>query len=109
MFIFPRLAMPTCQCSLRSLLRGGPVEDAIGHGPNDGRFPMEAIKPFARAVITAVAALHDSGIAHCDLKPENLVLRRAGDLSSVVVIDLGCARQNGAMPLRLHPEHDPGA
>ena len=40
----------------------------------------------------AVAALHDAGIVHADLKPDHLVVRERG---AVTVLDLGLARAPG--------------
>ena len=66
------------------------------------RYAAERVRPFARKLLTAVAAMHASKVAHCDLKPENLVLQRDDgrdeDLASVVVIDLGCSRPTGVLP-----------
>lgn len=43
-------------------------------------------------LVEALAAMNANHIAHRDLKPQNLMLKRPGDLSSLVVIDFGVAR-----------------
>jgi predicted Ser/Thr protein kinase len=47
-------------------------------------------------VIEAVSAAHRIGIAHCDLKPENVLIRRDGDGQlHAVIVDFGIARLAG--------------
>jgi serine/threonine protein kinase len=53
--------------------------------------PPDAIW-IARQTTEAIAALHQAGLMHGDVKPDNLKLLDAG---SVVLIDLGFARQPG--------------
>ena len=84
-------------CCLCSLLRGGAVDGVIGKGPHDGRFSAQEVKPLFRRIATALAALHEAGLAHCDVKPDNLMLAKADVLDSVVVVDFGCARPAGAL------------
>jgi len=57
-----------------------------------GLLPQEAVA-LLRQASEAVAQLHRDGIAHCDVKPANLLLRHSGDL---VLADFGAARQIGA-------------
>ncbi len=40
-------------------------------------------------VLSALVCLHEHGITHRDLKPDNLMLKFKEDLSSIKVIDLG--------------------
>lgn len=47
------------------------------------------LKDMARQILEAVKYLHDSGILHLDLKPENIMIARPGD--RVKIIDLSCA------------------
>jgi serine/threonine protein kinase len=51
-------------------------------------FPLETIKTFSRALVTALRVLRRSRIIHCDLKPENILLKSA-DSSDVKIIDFG--------------------
>lgn len=54
-----------------------------------------------RALIEAISAVHDAGWAHGDLKPDNLMLSRSGQL---FVLDLGSARKVDEPS----PETEPG-
>lgn len=50
--------------------------------------PSEMRRKYARQLLTAVDNMHYNGIAHCDLKLENMLLSPNGDLK---VIDFGSA------------------
>eukprot|EP00873_Tetraselmis_striata_P019218 jgi/Tetstr1/439482/TSEL_027914.t1 len=55
----------------------------------------------AVALLRALAALHKAGVAHRDLKLDNLLLARPGDHSSLTIGDLGMARAASPLdPLR---------
>lgn len=44
-------------------------------------------------VLTTVSMLHDNLVVHRDVKPENLLLRKAdGSLDDIVLIDFGLSR-----------------
>lgn len=45
-----------------------------------------------RAVLSAVAYLHDHGIVHRDLKPENLLFRTPEDNADLLIADFGLSR-----------------
>lgn len=45
-----------------------------------------------RAVLSAVAYLHDHGIVHRDLKPENLLFRTPEDDADLLIADFGLSR-----------------
>jgi serine/threonine-protein kinase len=47
-------------------------------------------------VASAAAALHDAGVIHCDLKPDNIFVLAGGD--RVKVIDFGVSRLVGDVP-----------
>ncbi|WFE36425.1 serine/threonine-protein kinase [Micromonospora sp. WMMD975] len=57
------------------------------HGPVTGN----ALHRLAVGTVTALAAIHGSGVVHCDLKPDNVVLGKDGPR----VIDFGIARALG--------------
>lgn len=85
------------------------VVELVEHGVADGRvwlatrwlegegFPVRAtpwaeLRPLVDALLTALAQLHDAGVVHRDLKPDNV---RVVD-GAVVLIDLGLARRKGS-------------
>ena len=45
-----------------------------------------------RAVLSAVAYLHDHGIVHRDLEPENLLFRTPEDNADLLIADFGLSR-----------------
>lgn len=66
--------------SLRQLLSRGPI-------------PPERAGGLIRQMGSALGAAHAVGVAHCDLKPENVMLQQRNDGSDVVrLIDFGIAR-----------------
>lgn len=50
------------------------------------------VQTLMRGLLDAVAHMHAHGISHRDLKLENLVFGRAGDLSTVTIVDFGLAK-----------------
>lgn len=56
-----------------------------------GRLPVPRAIEIMRQLASALATAHSSGIAHCDLKPENVVF--CGDDRSVKIVDFGLARR----------------
>jgi eukaryotic-like serine/threonine-protein kinase len=52
----------------------------------------EALEIF-RQMIAGIAAIHDAGIVHRDIKPTNVMLDRSGLRLSVSIMDFGLARQ----------------
>ncbi|MEO0947930.1 MAG: protein kinase [Cyanobacteria bacterium J06641_5] len=60
--------------------------------------PAERVEAIAAALIDALAALHQQGIYHLDVAPDNILLTPEG---RVVLIDLGAARQ-GMVKTRTH-------
>lgn len=66
-------------------LPGGDLHDLIIH-----RWPIfpDDRRKFAFELLSAVQAIHQHGIAHCDLKLENILINEHGDLK---IIDFGSA------------------
>jgi serine/threonine protein kinase/tetratricopeptide (TPR) repeat protein len=65
-------------------LEGETLADRIARGP----LPMEETLRIGREVAEAVAAAHDEGLVHRDLKPGNVMLTKTG----AKVLDFGLAR-----------------
>ena len=66
------------------------------------RLPHGTIVAIAAQVACAVAALHDAGIIHCDIKPDNVFVlddTAVTDRPRIKVIDYGVARSVGDPPL----------
>ena len=58
-----------------------------------GSFDDSEVRTVAQRMLAALAYLHDSlGVAHRDLKHQNVFLKRAGDVGTAVLGDLGHAR-----------------
>ncbi|KAF9145466.1 Serine/threonine-protein kinase plk1 [Mortierella sp. GBA39] len=69
----------------------GTVEDPSG--PNRGAITEEETRYFSAEIATGLAHLHDRGLIHCDLKPENIFFVssmriRIGDLGLAERFDL---------------------
>lgn len=69
-------------------MEGGSVEALLAGGQ-----PMaeDDAKALMRRLLDGIDVLHSLDIAHNDIKPANLMLRRPGDLDSLCLIDLGLA------------------
>ena len=62
----------------------------------EGEIDMLMIIGVAAQIAAALAALHEAGVIHCDVKPENLFVlndRAWGTLPQVKVIDFGVSRR----------------
>ena len=71
------------------LLRGKELMAALlEHGP----YTETDVRVMMGSLLDAVAYMHVMSVTHRDLKLENLVLSRPGDLSSVTIVDFGLAK-----------------
>lgn len=69
-------------------MEGGDVFDRIGTLKN---YNEEVARNLVFELLKALRYLHQNNIAHCDLKPKNLLLRTLGNDESVVLADFGLA------------------
>jgi serine/threonine-protein kinase len=67
-------------------IQGGPLADLL---QRRGKLPLQEAMPILLGVCDALGVLHASGLAHCDLKPANIMLA-PGD--RVVLLDFGIVR-----------------
>jgi cytochrome c-type biogenesis protein CcmH/NrfG len=71
-------------------LEGRPLSRVLEH---DGALPVARLVHIASQVVRALGAAHAEGIAHRDLKPDNIMLvDRYGERDVVKVLDFGIAR-----------------
>ena len=64
-----------------------------------GRMPLARALPILRQCCKALAAIHEAGLVHRDIKPKNVVLQREdGRADAVRVVDLGLAAEPGSTP-----------
>ncbi|EGB03889.1 hypothetical protein AURANDRAFT_5215, partial [Aureococcus anophagefferens] len=76
------------------LARGGELFDRL---VERGAYTANGAASVMREVVDAVAYLHSMGIAHLDLKPENVLLKSdETDASDVRLVDFGSARFVGS-------------
>lgn len=58
-----------------------------------GAMPFDRVRRVALQALSGLVQAHESGIVHCDLKPDNIMLTRKGaDLEWVQLLDFGIAQ-----------------
>jgi calcium/calmodulin-dependent protein kinase I len=65
-----------------------------------GQYSEREAANIVRQIVSAVAYLHDQGIAHRDLKPENLLTSGDGDNEIVKIADFGFSKNFGEDKLK---------
>ena len=75
--------------------RGGTMYDILSCG---GAFDHDVGKNIFRQLINGIDHLHNAGVAHCDIKLENVVVKEAGQLR---LIDFGHASSNAFDAIRV--------
>ena len=88
-------------CYAMRLVEGESLAERVGFRPGLGCNPLpvaEAVGHLARVAET-LAYAHDRGVIHLDLKPENLMIGRYGEL---LVMDWGNARLFDPAPYRAY-------
>jgi serine/threonine-protein kinase len=63
--------------------------DCLTDLAGDGGMPLPQIYEIGAQIAAALAALHDAGVVHCDVKPDNVLVLRDG---RVKVLDFGVSR-----------------
>lgn len=79
-----------CYFIVMEFMEGGDVFDRIGKLKS---YNEEVARDLVFEMLTAIEYLHKNNIAHCDLKPKNLLLRSLDSDSCVVLADFGFASQ----------------
>jgi serine/threonine protein kinase len=67
--------------------------DLLGPLLERGSFPEDDAREIIRQLLSALAYLDSKGVAHRDLKMENIMLTTAGDNTKIKIIDFGLADQ----------------
>src|SRR5262249_10611372 len=67
------------------LIDGRSVAGGVQRGP----MPVKPLPDLAAQIAEGLAAAHDAGIVHCDLKPENIMVTRTGRAK---IVDFGLVR-----------------
>ncbi|KAK3691465.1 Cyclin-dependent kinase catalytic subunit [Vermiconidia calcicola] len=80
--------------------RGKPLPEGIMEGRNGGHLGLGAdmVKKFTSELLTGIRYCHSHRVLHRDLKPQNLLIDRSGNLK---LADFGLARAFG-VPLRTY-------
>lgn len=70
-------------------------EDLAATIKREGPLPWERVRPIILQICDALAAAHDAGIIHRDMKPENCYrIRRGSNPDFIKVLDFGIAKVN---------------
>ncbi|CBH16079.1 protein kinase, putative [Trypanosoma brucei gambiense DAL972] len=87
-----------CLCIVTEVLQMSLLDILQGRGYRP--LPLRDVHVIAGRVLRALAALHDIGYMHCDVKPENVMLRpptvhhdTEQDFKGTCLIDFGAVRQ----------------
>lgn len=71
------------------LVKGKTLQLILKKQPNN-RFPLPKVEFLMGQIVEALSAIHQSGIYHLDIKPENIILTPE---NKICLIDFGAARQ----------------
>jgi serine/threonine protein kinase len=81
-------------CLILDLCPGGDLlEYFLARPRKKERVTHEENQVIAWALREALEGVHAGGFVHCDIKPDNILIRNKSDLGSVVLSDFGSARQ----------------
>jgi len=86
------------------LVRGWSVRGLLSAtGASRERIPIPMALSLARDAAAGLQAIHDAGLVHCNVTPENLMVSSAGQLQ---VLDFGCATWQRDERIRFTPPID---
>eukprot|EP00466_Bigelowiella_natans_P011546 jgi/Bigna1/78442/fgenesh1_pg.54_\ len=71
-------------------VRGGELFDQL---VKHGRYSERRAAQIIRGLILGLSHIHKAGIAHCDIKPENVMFASNGQDSDVKIIDFGMSQR----------------
>ncbi|KAL4419974.1 hypothetical protein ABPG75_007072 [Micractinium tetrahymenae] len=80
-------------CLVMELLPGGELLDLV---LEKGPFSEDDARTVFRQLLEGVDYLHRMGVTHRDLKLDNLLLARPGDISAIRIVDFGFAKKHHA-------------
>ncbi len=63
-----------------------------------GPLPVQRASSIARQILAGLAAIHDAGYVHGDVKSHNVLVERIGERDAVTLIDLGLMRRLASAP-----------
>jgi serine/threonine protein kinase/tetratricopeptide (TPR) repeat protein len=69
--------------------------------PQGSRLPLSLLLSYVKQIASALQYAHDSGVVHCDVKPENMLL---GSYKTVLLSDFGLAVFQHQMQTRRHKQ-----
>jgi calcium/calmodulin-dependent protein kinase I len=72
------------------LMEGGDVFDRI---VDMNQYTEKDARDLAKIMLEAIDYMHTSGVAHRDIKPQNLLLKSKGDNATIKIADFGFARR----------------
>lgn len=81
-------------CIIMPLLRGSTLKQRLEE--TDGPLPLAEILRIGREAASGLAAAHEGGLTHCDIKPANLWLEAPADRVKVLDFGLAIARDDKA-------------
>lgn len=88
-FSFDRLGHAQDERRLYMLLEYVPGGELFSHLRQQGRFPEDTAKFYAGQIVLAFQHLHNHNVVYRDLKPENLLINREGNIK---IADFGFAK-----------------